>query len=69
MENISALRSGVFTALIDQRPETTHEAEKAEEKVKDPNQLGAATVTEQNGDKSALVQPVTDRGTLFDVSL
>ena len=66
MENIGALRSGVFTAIVDQHTEANNEAEKAADKMKDPDQAGAVTYSE-NDDKSALVKPVTDRGTLFDV--
>jgi len=66
MENIGALRSGVFTAIVDQKPEVNNEPQKLSEKLEVSNQTGTVTYADYD-EESALVKPVTDRGTLFDV--
>lgn len=68
METHVALGSGVLTTMVDYQTTGTHAAERSLENLEnEPNTLGATTYTDQNFERTALLAPVTDRGTLFDV--
>jgi len=70
METHVTLSSGVLTKMVDYQTTGTHSATKSLENLENkPNFLGATTYSNDHFERNALLAPITDRGTLFDVLL
>ena len=68
MEVHGALSTGVFTAVVDQQNIAEERTTKALENVENkPIPAGADEQTNGQFDQNALITPVTQRGTLFDI--
>jgi len=66
MEVHGAISAGVFTALVDQHPSEKPEPVKPSAEIRRPSLEGTATYSPADVGE-ALVAPVTERGTLFDL--
>ena len=70
METHVALSSGVLDRITDCQNSGNQITKKSLENLeKEPNTLGATTYTDNHFERIALLAPITDRGTLFDILL
>ena len=70
METHVALSSGVLDRIVDCQTTGNQTVQKSLEILENkPNTLGATTYADNNSERTALLAPITDRGTLFDILL
>lgn len=68
METHVALSSGVTSMMVDHQTAGTQATAKVQEDVKEqPKDLGDASFANQNFERNALLAPVSERGSVFDL--